>query len=108
LKKGLLEEIQVRVKERNYRFTLHAGDRMIERHISVREVEEAILSSYAEVIEDYPEDLRSPSCLVLGITRDRRPLHIQCTYSPNVAVITAYEPKGEEWIDWRVRKGGKL
>ncbi|MBI4298691.1 MAG: DUF4258 domain-containing protein [Chloroflexi bacterium] len=75
--------------------------------VSVREVEEAILSGGAEVIENYPEDTRSPSCLVLGLTRGGRPLHIQCTYPPNVAIITAYEPKPEEWIDWRVRKGGK-
>ncbi len=45
--------------------------------------------------------------LVLGITRSGRPLHMQCTYAPNVAVITAYEPKAAEWIDWKVRKRGK-
>ena len=107
MEKALLEGIQARVKERDYRFTLHAGGRMTERHISVEEVEEALLSSDAEVIEDYPEDPRSPSCLILGMAGDGRPLHIQCTYAPNVAVITAYEPKSEEWIDWRIRKGGK-
>ena len=107
MEKALPEGIQARIKERDYRFTLHAGDRMTERHISVGEIEEALLSSRAEVIEDYPEDPRSPSCLVLGITKGGRLLHIQCTYPPNVAVITAYEPKSEEWIDWRIRKGGK-
>lgn len=107
MEKALLGEIQARVKNRDYYFTLHAGDRMIERHIAVREVEEVLLSESAEVIEDYPEDPRSPSCLILGITDSGRPLHIQCTYAPNVAVITAYEPKADEWINWRVRKGGK-
>ena len=107
MEKALLEGIQARVKERNYRFTLHAGDRMTERHISVSEVEEALVSGSAEVIEDYPDDPRSPSCLILGMTGGGRPLHIQCTYPPNVAVVTAYEPKSEEWIDWRIRKGGK-
>jgi len=107
LEKALLEGIQARVKERDYRFTLHAGHRMTERYISVREVEEALLSDGAQVIEDYPEDPRSPSCLVLGITNSDRPLHIQCTYAPNVAVITAYEPKAEDWVEWKVRKGGK-
>lgn len=107
MEKALLEEIQARVKSRDYYFTIHAGDRMIERHIAVREVEEALFSESAEVIEDYPEDPRSPSCLILGMTGKGRPLHIQCTYAPSVAVITAYEPKAEEWIDWKVRKGGK-
>ncbi|MBI2305276.1 MAG: DUF4258 domain-containing protein [Chloroflexi bacterium] len=107
MEKTLLEGIQAGVKKRDYRFTLHAGDRMTEGHISVRETEEALLSSDAEMIEDYPEDRRGLSCLILGITGGRRPLHIQCTYPPNVVVITAYEPKAEEWIDWKVRKGGK-
>lgn len=107
MKKALLNGIQARVRGRNYRFTLHAGDRMTERHISVREVEAAILSSNAAVIEDYPEDLRSPSCLILGMGGNGRTLHIQCTYPPNVAVITVYEPKSEEWVDWRIRKEGK-
>jgi len=96
LEKALLEEIQARVKNRDYYFTLHAGDRMIERHIAVREVEEALLSESAEAIEDYPEDTRSPSCLILGMTRNSRLLHIQCTYAPNVAVITAYS---QRWMN---------
>ena len=108
MQKAVLEEIQARVKERDYRFTLRAGDRMMERHIRVSEVEEAVVSRSVEVIEDYPDDPRSPSCLILGMTGGGRPLHVQCSYPPNVAVITAYEPKPEEWIDWRIRKGGRL
>lgn len=81
---------------------------MTKRHISVKEVEEALLSGGAEVIEDYPEDPRSPSCLILGMTEGGRTLHIQCTYPPNIALITAYEPKAEEWLDYRIRKVGKL
>jgi hypothetical protein len=107
LEKALLKSIQAKVEERDYRFTLHAGERVTERHIAVNEVEEALLSNDAVVIEDYPEDPRSPSCLILGMTKGGRPLHIQCTYAPNVAVITAYEPEADEWIDWRIRKGGK-
>ena len=77
---------------------------MTERDISVRNLEEALLSVEAEVIEDYPEDPRGPSCLILGFTSDGRPWHIQCTYPPNVAVVTAYEPRPEEWVGWRRRK----
>jgi hypothetical protein len=77
---------------------------MTQRDISVREVEEALLNTDAEVIEDYPEDTRGSSCLILGFTTDGRPCHIQCTYPPNVAIITAYEPNPEEWIEWRRRR----
>jgi hypothetical protein len=39
---------------------------MIQRDFSVREMEEALLNIKAEVIEDYPEDARGSSCLILG------------------------------------------
>ena len=57
----LLGEIQARVRARDYQFTFHAGERMIEQHISVAEVEQALLNGEPEVIEDYPEDIRGPS-----------------------------------------------
>ena len=100
----MLQDIQTVIRARTYRFTLHAGDRMTEREISVRNLEEALLSVESEVIEDYPEDPRGPSCLILGFTPDGRPWHIQCTYPPNVAVVTAYEPNPEEWVGWKLRK----
>ena len=102
---SLLDAIQAEVRKRDYRFTLHAGDRMTKRHISVDEVKEVILSNNAEIIEDYPEDTRGPSCLILGMASNGRPLHVQCSYPPNVAIITAYEPELGEWLDLRTRKG---
>jgi len=78
-----------------YLLTAHASDRAVWRGISSREMEEAILDG--EVIEDYPDDKYGPSCLILGYTRDGRPLHIHVTYPPEVKVITVYEPSQEEW-----------
>ena len=80
---------------------------MIERHIAVNEVEEAIMDDKAEVIENYPQDPRGPSCLILGKTAKGKILHVQCSYPPNVAIITAYEPEFTEWVDWRTRRGGR-
>ena len=74
------------------------------QRISVGEIEDAVLSSQAEVIEDYPEDPRGTSCLVLGFTSSARPIHVQLTHPPGVAVITAYESDPEQWEDFRVRK----
>ena len=102
-----IDEIKARIRQRNYLFTLHAGDRMTERRISVKEFEEAILSEAVVAIEDYPEDARGPSCLLFGTTRTGRPLHMHCTYPPDIAVITVYEPRPEEWINWKTRAGGK-
>ncbi|MBI4319760.1 MAG: hypothetical protein HY675_14825 [Chloroflexi bacterium] len=36
--------------------------------------------------------------------RQARPLHVHCTYPPNVAVISVYQPSAEEWIDFRIRR----
>ena len=101
---SLRDGIQAEIRRGSYRFTIHAGERMIERHIAVSEVEEAILAESAEVIEDYPNDPRGSSCLVLGMTAKERSLHVQCSYPPNVVVITAYEPESTEWLDWRTRR----
>ena len=55
---SLLDGIRAEIRSGSYRFTIHAGERMIERHVAVSEVEEAILAESAEVIEDYPGDPR--------------------------------------------------
>jgi hypothetical protein len=68
-------------------------------------MEEAI-SGRSEIIEDYPEDKYGPSCLILGITKAGRPLHIQCSHpsrSP-IRIITLYEPDPDLWVGFRIRK----
>ncbi len=57
--------------------------------------------SNAEIIEDYPEDPRGHSCLVLGFAA-RRPVHVVCTIKDNpreLLLITMYDPslRPEKW-----------
>jgi hypothetical protein len=58
-----------------------------------------------EVIEDYPNDARGHSCLILGLA-DKRLLHVVCAPKDDfLAVITAYLPNDKEWQDgYRKRK----
>ncbi|MCG2796835.1 MAG: hypothetical protein L6427_13430 [Actinomycetia bacterium] len=49
--KALTDSIQELVRKREYLFTIHAGDRITERHIAVEEVEQALLSDRVEVVE---------------------------------------------------------
>jgi len=58
------------------------------------------------IIEDYPGDKYGPSCLILGLTKAERPLHVQCSYPTRVIlkVITLYEPDESLWIDFRERR----
>jgi hypothetical protein len=92
----LIESIKRQVKADNYRFTLHAFERCVERDISPEQLKSTILSG--EIIEDYPEDKYGPSCLIYGVTRDRKILHVQCSMEP-VWIVTAYDPtlNPEEW-----------
>ena len=87
-----------------YEYSRHALDQSIVRAISDEEIQEAI--ECGEIIEDYPADKYGPSCLILGLTREQRPLHIQCTYPQlnTVKVITLYQPDPERWIDFRKRR----
>ncbi len=98
-----LSAIQEAVAQGNYQYTLHALRRTTERHISRIEVEQAVAS--AEIIEEYPGDRYGPSCLLYGDTDAGRPLHVLVsTPSPQVTIITAYEPDPSEWENNRVRK----
>ena len=77
---------------------------MEERGIVSADVEEALLAEEAQIIEDYAEDPRGASCLILGWTRGGRPLHIELSYPPDVRVITVYEPDPDFWVDHSTRK----
>ena len=59
-----IEWIKQRVRSGNYEFSGHADDERQAKRISIADVEGALLDG--EILEDYPNDPRGPSCLVLG------------------------------------------
>ena len=78
---------------------------MMKRLVDRNEIEDAVLSG--EVIEEYPDDKYSPSCLIYGRTKGGRHLHVQLSLPPIVVVITVYGPVETEWIDYRFRRSIK-
>jgi len=51
-----------------------------------------------EVIEDYPQDSRGHSCLILGLGQNNRPIHVVCApKNEYLAIITAYLPDALQW-----------
>ena len=74
------------------------------RMITTSEVRNVI--EHGEVIENYPDDPRGESCLILGHGESRRSVHIVCAPRADyLAVITAYLPDENEWSDdFKVRK----
>jgi len=92
----MIETIRKKVAADQYRFTLHALERMVERDIQPDEIKTAI--SNGKIIEDYPQDKYGHSCLICGHCRPDKILHVQCSVDP-VWVITSYDPsnKPEKW-----------
>ena len=84
--------------------TRHALKRVVERNISEDEIRQA--GSEAAIIEDYPDDKYSPSCLLLGFTTARRPLHLHVSLADSqlVRIVTLYEPSLSRWIEYSRRR----
>ncbi len=97
-----IRPIRKAIRQGQVFFTDHAVRQMAKRRMDDVEVCEAIL--LGEIIEEYPEDKYSPSCLVYGQTSKGRHLHVVCSSPPRVRIITVYEPEPREWIDYRRRK----
>lgn len=101
-------EIKKKVVRDEYEISFHAEKERYAEDITIPDLENAI--SNGEIIEDYPNDPRGLSCLVLGYSQNR-PIHIVCGYTPTkwIRIITVYIPKPPKWIDEKTRaKGGEV
>jgi hypothetical protein len=98
------EELGKRILSRKYELSVHALRRITERDISRDEILQA--SRFLELIEDYPNDKYGPSCLLLGLTLKKRPIHFHVSRLDRVKVkiITLYQPTPDEWFEYRIRK----
>lgn len=74
-----------------------------DRMITPDDVRQTVFNG--DVIEDYPEDVRGHSCLVLGTDEVGSPIHVVCAPKEEyLAIITAYRPNPEQWSsDFRLR-----
>ena len=74
-----------------------------DRMITTDEVREAVL--LGEIIEEYPDDQRGESCLVIKAVENRI-IHVVCApKSEYLAIITAYLPSPDQWSsDFKTRE----
>jgi len=64
--------------------------------ITTKEIQSIVMTG--EVIEDYPEDTRGHSCLILGFGQNNRAIHVVCSPKDEyLAIITAYIPDSTQW-----------
>ncbi len=92
--------------EKKILFLPHAINQMSrpERMIGTGEVRHVMMTG--EIIEDYPEDARGHSCLMLGKGENGRLVHVVCAPKEDfLAIITAYIPTDIEWTnDFKERR----
>ncbi len=97
-----LDQIQQALRSNRFRYSKHAIEQRVNRHIFHREIEAAI--NAGEVIEEYAYDKYGPSILIYGKTLENRPLHIQCSLSLPTVIITVYEPDPLKWLNYKIRR----
>jgi hypothetical protein len=99
-----LEEMRKQLCSGEFELTRHALKRQVERNISRNDIRD--IGKNVVIIEDYPDDKYSPSCLLLGFTKTKKALHIQVSriQSDTIKIITLYEPSQSEWIDYKIRR----
>ncbi len=87
----------------DYELSLHADEERLNDHLTIEEIEEVLRS--CEILEQYPEDPRGESCLVLGFCGGR-PIHIVCgkTRQAKLFLITVYIPNEPKWKDPKTRR----
>jgi hypothetical protein len=100
------ELLKQKILANEFELTQHAHEERQAENIEAAEIKEAILTG--GVLEDYPNDPRGASCLILGYAGGRA-IHVVCGWSPTgwARVITVYLPMPSKWVDERTRRKEK-
>ena len=100
-----IEQIRMHVNQGDVVWRDHAIKRLHERKITRDDVRSAIYNG--EIIEDRPDDIPTPCCLILGANIKGRYIHVICGMLDDlVYIISAYYPDPDRWEpDFRTRKG---
>ena len=102
---AILQKIRKASKKRIL-FLPHAIRQMSrpDRMIGTGDVKRIIAEG--EVVEDYADDPRGHSCLMMGFDKGGRAIHVLCAPRDEyLAIITAYRPSRLEWDkDFKSRK----
>ena len=100
-----IEKLIDAIRENQVRITEHADEEAVSDSLTYEEVYFSVLKG--RIIEDYPEDMPYPSCLVYGEIFSGEPVHSVWAYNADTGwavLITVYRPDPEKWINWTQRK----
>ena len=86
-----IAQIKQQVETDSYFFSQHGDNERINDNLTIFEVEEALLNG--QILEDYKDNKRGESCLVVGFTKSGKPIHIVCgIQNESLVIITVYIP----------------
>ena len=105
-----LGEIQRLLRDGKYEVSFHAQQERLEEDLDLIQIEAAIIDQ-GELLEEYSDDPRGESCLLLGFVGPR-PIHVVLGWATMrtetqsmLRLITVYTPTAPKWIDPRTRGG---
>ena len=90
--------------DKNMAITKHANNRLRERGITVDDIKSAIMTG--EIIRQYEDDKPFPSCLLLGLSKISRNIHVVASVDNDfLNIITAYYPDENQWeVDFKSKR----
>lgn len=92
-----LKNIRKKIIKGEFDLSEHAHKERQLEEISVKEIVETILKG--DIIEEYPNDQRGPSCLI-----GNKNLHVVCGFrDEKVLIVTNYRPERPIWVDYKNR-----
>jgi Domain of unknown function (DUF4258) len=102
-----LAQVRLLVTKEQWQPTTHALIRLAERNILVADVLAKL--EVTVVVEDYPNDPRGASVLLLSYDNTNLPIHSHWGIPANnrniVNLVTVYRPDASEWhSDWKTRR----
>jgi hypothetical protein len=99
-----IDDLRNLSEDKNIAVTKHARIRLAERNITIDDVKNAIQTG--EIIKQYEDDKPFPSCLLLGLSEQKKYIHVVASIdSDHLYIITAYYPDENEWgADLKNRK----
>lgn len=93
-----LDAISECFKKGNYYITKHGYEELDNDSITIENLENAIGHDNPKIIEDYPNDPRGASCLIIGDVDSEIKIHVCIGISSQIPeVITAYIPSPERF-----------
>ena len=101
--KADFDSIREKVKAKDYKISEHAFKRLKSRQLKIPDLENAIV--HGEIVDREPNAKPYPKCIFLGPDSMKgEDIHIVCSLTPKVVIVTVYFPDETVWSKSRHRR----